>query len=178
MFDSIIVDGVNQQFEDRDDLLQLFKAHISNHIIKAGKRYFKQIVGIPQGSVLSTLMCSLYYGKFEKEELASIISEPNSLLMRLVDDFLFLTTDLAKATEFASVIHTEQPQIGFKVNASKSLVNFDMCVSNTVLKKVQNTVKNISCMGMNFFPWCGLLIEMKQLDCLIDYRRHLETGNF
>lgn len=176
MFDSIIVDGVHQQFEDRDDLLKIFKAHISNHIIKAGNRHFKQIVGIPQGSVLSTLLCSLYYGRFEKEQLASIISEQNSLLMRFVDDFLFLTTDLSKAIEFASVIHTDQPLIGFKVNPAKSLVNFNVSVKNTVLKKVPSTTMTFDYLGLNFFPWCGLMIEMNQLDCLIDYRGHLNTG--
>ena len=31
--------------------------------------YYKQVVGIPQGSVISTLICSIFYSYFENELL-------------------------------------------------------------------------------------------------------------
>lgn len=36
---------------------------------KIGKDYFRQVVGIPQGSVLSTLLCSFFYGDLERRHL-------------------------------------------------------------------------------------------------------------
>ncbi len=176
LHDSILVDGVIQQFEDRENLLKLIETHIFNHVIKAGKRYFKQVSGIPQGSIVSSLLCSLYYSQFETKVLSSIISGKESLLMRLVDDFLFITTDLKKAQEFAVTIHKDYPGIGFQVNTSKSLVNFHVKVEDIPLKMVPETCKQLSDIGMKFFPWCGLLININHLDVLIDYGKIQNTG--
>lgn len=35
-------------------------------IVKIGSNYYRQSVGIPQGSVLSTILCSFFYGDLEK----------------------------------------------------------------------------------------------------------------
>lgn len=32
-----------------------------------GRDYYRQIVGIPQGSILSAILCSFFYGDLEKE---------------------------------------------------------------------------------------------------------------
>lgn len=40
-----------------------------------GDRFFRQIVGIPQGSVLSSLLCNLYYGWLETTKVAPLISD-------------------------------------------------------------------------------------------------------
>ena len=37
--------------------------------LKIGQDYYRQIVGIPQGSVLSALLCSFFYGDLEREHL-------------------------------------------------------------------------------------------------------------
>lgn len=103
--DIIFVDGVNQSFEEKNNMLQLLKDHICNHIVKVGKRFFKQISGIPQGSVLSTVLCSLYYGQFENDLLTKFMTGSDSCLIRYVDDFLFMTTDKRKAEEFVCTIH-------------------------------------------------------------------------
>ena len=34
--------------------------------VKIGSDYYRQSVGIPQGSVLSTILCSFFYGDLEK----------------------------------------------------------------------------------------------------------------
>jgi hypothetical protein len=33
---------------------------------KIGQTYYRQVVGIPQGSVLSSILCSFFYGDLEK----------------------------------------------------------------------------------------------------------------
>ena len=64
--------------------MDLLEEHINNNIVKVsfsiwqfpvlkrsaflqiGKDYYRQIVGIPQGSVISTLLCSFFYGDMER----------------------------------------------------------------------------------------------------------------
>lgn len=65
--------------------------------LQVGKAWYRQTQGVSQGSVLSTLLCSFYYGAMETD----IISvAPDDLLMRLVDDFLLVTPSLQQAQRF------------------------------------------------------------------------------
>ncbi|CAI5460037.1 unnamed protein product [Closterium sp. Yama58-4] len=50
----------------RDHILQLLRRHISCHVIRAGRQFFLQQTGIPQGSVLSALLCSLFYAHLDR----------------------------------------------------------------------------------------------------------------
>lgn len=84
-----------------------------------GNDYYRQMVGIPQGSVLSALLCSFFYGDLERQRLpfardpsnvkcfhcskwiyADILQE----LLRLIDDYLFITTSLSQAKHFLDVM--------------------------------------------------------------------------
>jgi telomerase reverse transcriptase len=86
-----------------------------------GNNFYRQIVGIPQGSILSTLLCwyvlkrimrrllicsinSIFYSHMENTHFDDLCLEEN-LLLRLVDDFLFITNDLNKAKSFISKMH-------------------------------------------------------------------------
>ncbi|CAI5497298.1 unnamed protein product [Closterium sp. Naga37s-1] len=53
----------------RDHILQLLRRHISCHVIRAGRHFFLQRTGIPQGSVLSALLCSLFYAHLDRHVL-------------------------------------------------------------------------------------------------------------
>jgi telomerase reverse transcriptase len=52
-------------FEEKIQMLKLIKEHITENVIKVtkniyqkiGSRFYRQKVGIPQGSVLSTILC-------------------------------------------------------------------------------------------------------------------------
>ena len=81
--------------------------------------YYRQMVGIPQGSVLSTLLCSFFYGDLERQKL-QFTRDPSNVsmccdkqefalilvqeLLRLVDDYLFITTSLPQAQRFLHVM--------------------------------------------------------------------------
>lgn len=43
-----------------------------------GNNYYRQVVGIPQGSVLSTLLCSFFYGDLERQ-FGSYTDSPDSV---------------------------------------------------------------------------------------------------
>ncbi|BBN17278.1 telomerase reverse transcriptase [Marchantia polymorpha subsp. ruderalis] len=53
----------------REKILGLLEEHIKNNIVQMGKQFYKQTVGIPQGSILSSILCSLFYGHFELQRL-------------------------------------------------------------------------------------------------------------
>ena len=54
---AILVDQVVYNFEMTEDIMMTLVSHISNNLIKIGKSYFRQKVGIPQGSILSVMLC-------------------------------------------------------------------------------------------------------------------------
>ncbi|KAJ3339134.1 hypothetical protein HDU91_001071 [Kappamyces sp. JEL0680] len=163
---AVVVDQVTQSFEERQELLEMVREHIQRHVVKVGKRYFKQSVGIPQGSVLSSLLCNLYFGRFEECELKDLLSDGHSLLMRYVDDFIFISTSPSKTAEFATTVIKARSSYGFAVNAAKSLANIDILLDAIPIQKTHAAA----------FPWYGLLINTGDLGVSLDYSRALGTA--
>lgn len=159
---AVFVDQVRPSTESRQAVLAMLKEHIKDNIVRIGRSYYRQTVGIPQGSILSTLLCNFFYGYMEKEEL-KFCSEPNSLLMRLVDDFLFITTDRAAAERFLRKMHAGHPEYGCFVSMNKTLINFDLTLDGI------GSVRRVG--PKDAFPWCGLLLNQKTLEVQYDYGR-------
>ncbi|KAJ3333177.1 hypothetical protein HDU76_010781 [Blyttiomyces sp. JEL0837] len=120
---AIFVDKVKHHPEEAVALLSLVKEHLQNNVIKYGGNFYRQTKGIPQGSVLSTLLCSLYYDDMELQNLQEYFT-PTSLLLRLVDDFLFVTPERDLADKFLRTMLQGFPNYGCFVNPSKSICNF------------------------------------------------------
>lgn len=159
---TVFVDTAVAKRYDTDDLLDLLEEHVRNNLVKIGKKYFRQRNGIPQGSVLSTLLCNFFYGELEREKLGFLNCD-DAVLLRLVDDFLLITTRADLARRFLQVMIDGQPAYGISVNASKSLVNFEVTVNGTKIPRLLGS----------WFPYCGNLIETHTLDL----RRDREHGN-
>ncbi|OAP62484.1 hypothetical protein AYL99_04689 [Fonsecaea erecta] len=150
----VIADTGNNRIWNRDSLLELLESHVGDSMIKIGKKYMKQIDGIPQGSILSSLLCSYFYGAFERNELGFLMRE-SCLLLRLIDDFLLITTDNKLARRFLQVMASGDQHYGIQVNAEKSLVNFDVTINGKKVPRIH---------GSTFFPYCGMEIHMKTLE--------------
>lgn len=120
----ILVDGVAHQFKDRDQIKELLTEHLTMHIIKIGKKFFRQDTGIPQGSILSSILCNLYYARMESETL-SFMNREDSVCFRLIDDFLYITACRESAQRFLAVMHEGNPEYGCFVSSDKSLANFE-----------------------------------------------------
>ncbi|EGO53691.1 hypothetical protein NEUTE1DRAFT_19417, partial [Neurospora tetrasperma FGSC 2508] len=136
-------------------LLSLAKEHITQNLVKIGKKYYRQKTGIPQGSVLSSTLCNYFYADLERSQ-GGISRDGNTLLMRLIDDFLLITTSRSKARRFVEVMHRGFAEYGVSVSAQKSLVNFDVCVDGTRVSNLRR--------GSTKFPYCGLMIDTRTLE--------------
>ncbi len=191
---------------DRELASKLLRRHLLNHrVIVPGEQHtgsqggellmLQQIRGIPQGSVLSTLLCHMYYGQFENEILkrtldnldretmaadadalpSSSSSHPSfssdSLLIRLVDDFLLITPRRCVATSFLNAMSdlqkTSSPY-GFTLKTEKTCVSFDM--SEEEVKLAGGTARRFP---KTVFPWCGLLLDGERGEVTLDTSRLL-----
>lgn len=163
---TVFVDSAAFQVHDTRGLLALLSEHVGRNIVKIGKKYYRQKRGIPQGSVLSTFLCNYFYADLEAQHLA-FLDSPDCLLLRLVDDFLLITLDRAKAARFVETMHRGVPEYGVEVGTDKTLVNFDMRVGGESVRRLA---------GGDKFPYCGTFIDCKTLEITKDRRSSRDLG--
>lgn len=142
-------------------LLDLLAEHVTQNLVKIGKKYYRQKTGIPQGSVLSSFLCNYFYADLEMQHLA-FLNGPDCLLLRLIDDFLLITMDKQKAVDFVQVMHKGVPDYGVSVNPKKTLVNFDVSVGGQTINRTKQGER---------FPYCGTAIDCKTLEIGKDWGR-------
>ncbi|TIB12060.1 hypothetical protein E3P77_01177 [Wallemia ichthyophaga] len=165
---TIIADQVVHPHIEKNDLLKLLKEHIMENLIKINNRIYRQATGIPQGSILSTILCSFFYGMLERNEMEFVQQSPSALLLRFIDDFLFITTDREEARYFLQVLRKGFPQYGAHISDHKTLVNFDISFDGVeTINRCQRPD--------DYFPWCGILVNSKTLDVKADYGKTFET---
>ena len=154
--------------ESRQRLMQLLEEHVRCNRVKIGKKYYRQKQGIPQGSVLSSLLCSFFYGSFE-EECLSFLNRADCLLLRLIDDFLLITTDKNKATRFLQVMYDGNATYGITIRPEKSLASFPCRVNGFDVPWLGDGAA---------FPYCGTVIDTKHLEISRDRARQQKNGRF
>ena len=162
---TIFVDAGVQWIESRERLLELLREHIQYNRVKIGKKFFHQKQGIPQGSALSSMLCNLFYGQFEKEYLG-FLKGHESLLLRLIDDFLLITTDHRAAVEFLRIMHRGSQTYGIAVRPEKSLANFPCSINGFAIASPTDRTE---------FPYCGTMINTRTLEVAKE-RRLKEAG--
>ncbi|RWA12419.1 hypothetical protein EKO27_g2666 [Xylaria grammica] len=150
---TVFVDLYQKQYET-SELLRLVASHIQQNLIKVGKKYYRQKQGIPQGSILSSTLCNYFYADLEVHVL-SFLNSDDCMLLRLIDDFLLITTDKSKAIQFIQVLHQGVPEYGVTVNPRKSLINFDLVIDGRKVSRLEDG---------EHFPYCGTLINTRTLD--------------
>lgn len=163
---TVFVDNVVKQQKETFDLMQLLKEHVESNIVKIGKQFYRQKEGIPQGSILSSLLCNYFYADLEAKHLG-FLQDKSCLLVRLIDDFLLITTDRRHAKQFLQVMHDGLPAYGVHVNPAKSLTNFEVSINGY---KIPRLVES------RFFPYCGNLIDTRTLNITKDRNRGKDIG--
>ena len=155
---------------ERHSLLNLLKQHVEQNVVRIGKKFYEQKRGIPQGSVVSNLLCNLFYAEFERKYLSFLFEgekAEESALLRLTDDFLLVTTRKDVAVSFLEIMHRGCEEFGISVKTEKSLANFG-CVVNG--KNLQRAADH------GFFPYCGSMIDTRTLEIMRDPSRRKDTS--
>ncbi|XP_025019954.1 telomerase reverse transcriptase [Python bivittatus] len=165
---AVIVEQSVSLKESSSSLCEFFLQLIHHNILKIEDRYYVQCCGIPQGSILSTLLCNLCYGDMENKLLCNV--QKDGVLMRLTDDFLLVTPHLAQAKTFLRTLTEGIPEYGFVINPSKTVVNFP--VDEHVPGCLEFRQLPVHCV----IPWCGLLINTQTLEIYCDYSSYAYTS--
>ncbi|KAF9764601.1 hypothetical protein IL306_002785 [Fusarium sp. DS 682] len=163
---TVFVGSALRNTQNVEELMHLLRQHVEHNLVKVGKKYYRQKVGIPQGSVLSSFLCNYFYADLEAKHLAFLHS-PDCLLLRLIDDFLLVTLDQEKAIKFVNSMHLGFPEYGVSVNPAKTMVNFDMLYDGEPVQKA-NQEKG--------FSYCGTTINCQTLDIAKDRERDARIG--
>ncbi|KAM6157019.1 telomerase reverse transcriptase [Erethizon dorsatum] len=166
--DAVVIEQSCSLNETGCSLFSFFLRFLRGSILRIGGRCYVQGQGVPQGSILSTLLCSLCYGDMENMLFAGV--QQDGLLLRLVDDFLLVTPHLAQAKAFLGALVRGVPEYGCALNLQKTLVNFPM--EDGVLGGPAPLQLPAHCL----FPWCGLLLDTRTLEVRCDYASYARTS--
>ena len=79
---SVYINGVVQKTDTKQAILRLLEEHIESNLIKLGNKFYRQREGIPQGSIVSSLLCSYFYADMERK-LLTFVDDESSVLLRL-----------------------------------------------------------------------------------------------
>ncbi|KAJ8566502.1 hypothetical protein ON010_g6622 [Phytophthora cinnamomi] len=175
---SMFVDGVIYDYLTKTKALQLLKEHLSANVVQIDGHDYVQRCGIPQGSVLSTTLCNLYYAHFERRVLRKRLPEvcdpavvavsccQHEELCRYTDDFMYITTDLKRAQRFFDVMHEGNEEYGCFVNIDKSQANFN-AADGEQHASVSSAQESDGCIS-----WCGMLIDANNLQLYVNYEKY------
>ncbi|KAF5779306.1 putative RNA-directed DNA polymerase [Helianthus annuus] len=166
---SIILDQGRSRIAAKDDLHFNLQQHVKNNLLYIDQRFYQQNVGIPQGSILSSLLCSFYFGHMETTKLVPFldkITKSDFMLLRFIDDFLFISTSKKLALGFFSRLERGFCEYNCSMNKEKFGLSFDFGQIKSKLNW-----SDFDGNGNKFVRWSGLLINCKTLEVQADYTR-------
>ncbi|XP_036775976.2 telomerase reverse transcriptase isoform X1 [Manis pentadactyla] len=166
--DAVVIEQSSSLNEAGHSLFDFFLRLVHHHVIRIGGKCYVQCQGVPQGSILSTLLCSLCYGDMENKLFSDV--QQDGLLLRLVDDFLLVTPHLTQAEAFLRTLVRGVPEYGCVANLGKTVVNFPVEVSTL------GGTAPLQLPARCLFPWCGLLLDTQTLEVLCDYSSYAQTS--
>nr|XP_017232034.1 PREDICTED: telomerase reverse transcriptase-like [Daucus carota subsp. sativus] len=195
----VIVDKEWRKYIKKEELFSTLYEHVKQNVLQIDKRFYLQSVGIPQGSMLSPLLCSIYYGDMENNKLHPYIRKicesereffsaehdssnvviwedassgcPRYMVLRYIDDFFFVSTSKKLALGFFSRLQRGFPAYNCTMNEGKFGLSFD--VGNML--KIQQSRFHVLDDGASYVCWSGLLINCCTLEVQADYTRYLNS---
>lgn len=190
-----IVQECNKSLK-KEALFSTLKEHVKRNVLQLDSKFYLQILGISQGSVLSSLLCSFYYGHLEKnlifpflpktiepglqdlsrnnnqdtfvvQNRKEIITSSSCMLLRFIDDYLFISTSKRMAENFYLRLQRGFQAYNCFMNEDKFSTNFNIGWLPTMPSKRVYAGAD----GISFLQWSGLLINCRSLEVQADYTR-------
>uniref|UniRef100_A0A8I6AEW6 Telomerase reverse transcriptase n=1 Tax=Rattus norvegicus TaxID=10116 RepID=A0A8I6AEW6_RAT len=146
---SVVIEQSISMNETGSSLLHFFLRFVRHSVVKIDGRFYVQCQGIPQGSSLSTLLCSLCFGDMENKLFAEV---------------------QGWVAEWVSTLVHGVPEYGCMINLQKTVVNFP--VETGALGGAAPHQLPAHCL----FPWCGLLLDTRTLEVFCDYSGYGRTS--
>ncbi|MED6208227.1 hypothetical protein PIB30_043142 [Stylosanthes scabra] len=192
---SVFVNQERRKNVRKNLLFSHLTEHVKHNVLQFDGKFFLQGVGIPQGGVLSSLLCSFYYGHLEQHVIFPFLKRvlesgsckendavntnggdkvpsPCYLLMRFIDDFLFISTSKKQAASFLSRVQRGFRAYNCYMNERKFGANFDVeHMSGSLLNRIYVGEDG----GTSFIRWSGLLINSSTMEIQADYTRYLNN---
>ncbi|KAJ2810376.1 Telomerase reverse transcriptase [Coemansia sp. 'formosensis'] len=112
------------------------------------------------------MLCNFFYGQLEREHLAGLVDPTRTLMMRMVDDFIVISSDRTQVVDVLEYMHRGVAEYGCELNKAKTMVNFEATICGERIGQAE-TAK---------FPWCGLVFDECTLDVSADYSRLAQAG--
>ncbi|KAL1130622.1 hypothetical protein AAG570_011864 [Ranatra chinensis] len=136
--------------------------YISNVRNGATKKH-KMKRGIPQGAFLSPLLCELYFIDLDQKHLSDLVL-PGDMFMRAVDDYLFISPSLERASEFLNRMERGFPEYGVTICAAKTLTNVRSCYGSSVVPFFGTLLDTVHrCITPNLSFYKGANLRRNQL---------------
>ena len=155
--DQVVTDCAWGESLSRADLYSILFEHIRLNVVLLQGRRLRQTVGIPQGSILSSHLCSIYYGFIER----TFLSQLPGLMMRWIDDTIFITHREDAALGFIETLQSSECRALVTMSLDKACANFSQ--------------DYIQVRRDGFIAWCGLLFDTQTLEVRWDYARYEGT---
>lgn len=157
----------------KDHLHFNLEQHLKYNVLHIDKRFYLQNVGIAQGSILSSLLCSFYLGHMENTKLVPFLDKvtetgTDSMLLRFIDDFIFISTSKKQAQAFFSRLERGFCEYNCHMNKEK----FALCFDVERISPQSNRLY-IDENGNKFLRWSGLFINCVTLEVQADYTRFI-----
>ncbi|KAJ7949160.1 Telomerase reverse transcriptase [Quillaja saponaria] len=192
---TILVNQEGGKLVKKEVVFSYLKEHVKHNVLQFDKKFYMQGVGISQGGILSSLLCSLYYGHLERNvifpflektcESASCVENhpvkvrsedvsvscPSYILLRFIDDLLFISTSKKQALSFFSRLQRGFRDYNCYMNEKKFGVNFDIGQISGIPSKRMYAGED----GTSFLQWSGLLINCCTLEVQADYTKYLNN---
>ncbi|CAI0419754.1 unnamed protein product [Linum tenue] len=191
---SVLVNQGIERHLSRSEVMNVLKELVKRNVLRMGKCFYLQGMGIPQGSIVSSLLCSLYYGHLERrvifpylEKASKPIIEDSSrrlqlqdycgnaetryALLRFIDDFLLITTSKDQASEFFDKLKKGFGDYNCYMNAEKFCLNFDPGHESPPPSNRIYVAED----GASFVRWSGLLLNASTFEIQADYTRYLNN---
>lgn len=153
----IIKENANQRILNKEEVENAIVSIVKKNYVKYNGKFFIQKTGLAQGSVTSTLLCSLYYKSIDDLYFDKIFKE--GILTRYIDDFLVISPSIDEILKFLEVSQTIS-HLGINFSKEKMESNFGL---DEYLSKVSNIselaeYKDSMKITDNPVKWCGTKI--------------------